>query len=404
MTRQTFLHPLLFLFVLAVAILPTHAQHLKPLHQFDGSIPGDGAFPHSPLLLDSAGNLFGTTLDGGTGDGTVFRIDSAGNESVLFAFDSAVSGAGPDSTLIEDKAGHLYGVAIEGGPGGGGVVFKLSPNGELTILHAFQIRNKTSPAVPAGGLLMDNEGNLFGTTYSGGNGNNLPNCPADCGTIFRVDPTGKFQLLYQFTGGVDGSQPFGPLLADANGALYGIARAGGDLTCPDPDLPGDGCGTVFKISRGGGLKVLHVFRGSRDGATPQPGLVFDSTGNLYGATLHGGISDQGLVYKITPDGTYTVVHRFVNKDGTSPNGSLVVDPDGDLWGTTNFGTFRHQGSIFRLSPDGEVTVLHRFVGELDGGVPQAGLIRSAHGNFFGTTTRNLRTQKLQGGSVFEFIP
>jgi uncharacterized repeat protein (TIGR03803 family) len=384
----------IFTLALAVMIPSVQAQKLKTLHQFNVAIKGEGANPHGALLRDAAGNLYGTTLDGGTGDGTVFKIDSTGKESVLFAFDLPVSGSSPDTPLIQDRTGNLYGIVQEGGPGGGGLVYKLSPQGEQTILHAFQLMPRGGPVVPTGGLFMDKSGNLFGTTFSGGK------CPSGCGTVFRLDPAGKLHLLHKFTGGSDGSEPFGPLVQDAKGNLYGVAHAGGDLSCPDPDFPGDGCGTVFKLAKNGKLTVLHTFAGGKDGSIPQGGLAMDAAGNLYGVTGVGGHREFGTAFKISKDGKYTILHRFLRKEGTSPNGGLVLDEAGNLYGTANFNGAHNLGTVFELSPDGQLTVLHRFKGDVDGGLPSAGLIRDAAGNLYGTTTRNVANQHIQG-TVFE---
>ena len=395
----------IFLLTLALSLPLAQGQHVKGLHQFDGTIPGDGVFPHAPVIKDSAGNLFGTTIAGGNnnGDGTVFKIDRDGVESILFTFDSRVSGASPDSSLIQDQEGNLLGVAIEGGPKGGGVVFKLSPQGEFTLLHAFVNGPNRSPAVPEGGLFLDQSGNLFGTTFAGGQGGAAPNCPNGCGTIFRLDPNGRFKVLHEFND-LDGGNPFGPLVPDAKGNLYGVARAGGDLTCPDPDVPGDGCGTIFRITPNGKLTVLHTFRGGMDGATPQPGLVFNAAGDLFGATARGGRTDLGLIFRIAADGTYTVLHRFLKREGTNPNGNLVLDEAGNLFGVAQSNGFHRLGTIFELSPIGTLTVLHAFRGALDGGAPEAGMIRDSDGNFFGTSTTSDLNEPLRGGNVFEFTP
>src|SRR5215510_13968311 len=230
-----------FTLVLAATMASAQPQTFTPLHNFTGGT--DGAFPKGALVGDAEGNLYGTTTSGGIGQGTVFKIDSTGEETILFAFDAFVSGGFPASPLIQDQAGNLYGIADEG-PGGAGVVFKLSPDGEETLLLAFQGGFNRDPKVPTGGILMDKSGNIFGTTLFGGNGN----CPLfdldlGCGTVFRLDPAGKLDVLYEFTGGSDGSRPFGPLVQDAAGNLYGVAQSGGDLSCPGFPEEFAGCGT-----------------------------------------------------------------------------------------------------------------------------------------------------------------
>jgi uncharacterized repeat protein (TIGR03803 family) len=310
-----------------------------------------------------------------------------------------VSGSSPDTPLIQDPAGNLYGVVQVGGPRGGGLVYKLSPQGEQTILHAFQRGAKSNPVVPTGGLFMDKSGNIFGTTLAGGRAD----CPlVVCGTVFRLSPDGKLRLLYKFTGGSDGSEPFGPLVQDAAGNLYGVAHAGGDLSCPDPETGGIGCGTVFKLARNGKFTVLHTFKGGHDGSVPQAGLVMDAAGSLYGVTSAGGHREFGTAFKISKDGEYTILHRWLRKEGTSPNGGLVLDEAGNLYGTAAFNSAHNLGSVFQLSPDGVLTDLHRFKGDIDGGVPFAGLIRDAAGHLYGTTTMNV-SNRIRG-TAFEITP
>jgi uncharacterized repeat protein (TIGR03803 family) len=391
----------IFVLMLAVIVAPAQVQSFRALHQFNGKTPGDGAVPHGTLLLNAAGDtLFGTTLDGGNGDGTVFKIDSTGKETVLLTFDSAVNGDSPDSPLIQDAAGNLYGVTPEGGPNGAfGVVYRISPQGELTILHAFQ-GDANSPAVPTGGLVMDKLGNLYGTTFDGGNS---PNCLFGCGTIYRLDPAGNFQVLYEFTGLADGDEPFGPLVPDAKGNLYGVSKGGGVL-CPDQEFDGEGCGAVYRLNTNGTLKVLHTFQGGGDGAIPQGGLVFNDAGDLFGVASRGGRIDKGKVFTISKNGTYSILHPFVGSDGDTPNGGLVLDEAGNLYGTAIFGGTHSLGTVFKLRPDGQLTVLHAFHGSTDGSQPAAGLIRDAHGHLFGTTSSNLLNQSVQGGNVFEITP
>jgi len=386
----------IFLLVLAVTVPSAQAQNFVALHEFNGT--SDGRNPEAKPLRDAAGNLYGTTFAGGSnGEGTVYKIDSTGTESVLFTFSVTVSGGFPASSLIQDQAGTLYGTA-DGGPGGAGVVFKISPQGEETILFAFQgCRLCHNPRVPRGGLLMDKFGNLYGTTLFGGTGS----CQAGCGTIYRLDTAGKLHVLYSFTGGADGSQPFGPLVPDANGNLYGVAQSGGDLACSEHSQAG--CGTVFRLASNGKLTILHTFRGA-DGATPQPDLLLDTAGgNLYGATARGGTSENGTVFKISSNGKYTVLHRFTGADGSTPNGGLVLDEAGNLFGTAQTGGRGGDGTAFAMNPAGQVKVLHHFNGDLDGAFPLGGLIRDEVGHLIGTAVSNGLINQ-QNGDVFEIRP
>jgi uncharacterized repeat protein (TIGR03803 family) len=388
----------IFLLVLAVTVPSAQAQNFVALHEFNGAT--DGANPEGKLLRDAAGNLYGTTFSGGAhSEGTVFKIDNNGLETVLFSFDSFVSGSSPASALIQDQAGNLYGVADQG-PGGAGVVFKISPQGEETILFAFQgCLLCHNPRVPRGGLLMDKSGNLYGTTLFGGTGT----CRAGCGTIFRLDTAGKLHVLYSFTGGADGSQPFGPLVPDANGNLYGVAQAAGDLACSENSQAG--CGTVFQLARNRKLTVLHTFHGGTDGAAPQPDLLLDTVGgNLYGATGRGGTSENGTLFKISSNGKYTVLHRFTGlDDGSRPDGGLVLDEAGNLFGAASAGGRGTDGTVFALNPAGRLKVLHTFNADLDGAFPLGGLIRDEVGHLFGTAVSNGLIQQ-RNGDVFEIRP
>ena len=214
------------LFSLALAPYIASAQtNFITLHQFAGGV--DGAFPEGAPVRDAAGNLYGTTAlaDGGA-TGAVYKIDTTGVETVLFRFDVA-TGTGPASPLILDADNNLYGIA-NAGPKGGGVIYKLSPAGEQTLLHSFGGGVNLQPKTPSGGILMDKLGNILGTSEFGGSSN----CQPGCGTIFRLTPTGTFSLIHKFTG-TDGSQPFGPLVQDTAGNLYGVARAGGNSSCTD---------------------------------------------------------------------------------------------------------------------------------------------------------------------------
>jgi uncharacterized repeat protein (TIGR03803 family) len=208
-------------------------------------------------------------------------------------------------------------------------------------------------------------------------------------------------VLYAFTGGFDGNLPFGALGGDANGNLYGVAQSGGDLTCAE--FPGAGCGTVFKLTKNG-LVVLHTFHGGADGSTPSPGLLIDGAGNVYGTASAGGAFNNGNLFKISPDGTYTSLHDFTQPEGKTPNGGLVSDSAGNFYGTAQAGGSQNFGTVFQLSPNGQLKVLHSFAGDLDGAFPLAGVIRDRAGHLYGTTVRNFLGQQIQGGSAFRITP
>ncbi|HEY1961082.1 MAG TPA: choice-of-anchor tandem repeat GloVer-containing protein [Rhizomicrobium sp.] len=261
------------------------------IHHFNGS---DGSRPDAGLIFDHRGDLFGTTSRGGAnGFGTVFEIRRAGKEKLLYSFAGGTDGAFPLSTLLRDSAGNLYGTTSQGGIDcdgtgqGCGTVFKLGPDGIETVLYRFKGGNHG--ANPIAGLVKDDAGALYGTTRTGGidcNGSG-----DTCGTVFRVDAGGKETVLHTFAGGSDGAYPRGRLLIDANGNLFGTTPAGGagGGEC--------GCGIVFKLTSNGAEKILHTFI-SGDGHGPFAGLIQDPLGNFYGTTDVGGAYSWGTVFKV----------------------------------------------------------------------------------------------------------
>jgi uncharacterized repeat protein (TIGR03803 family) len=219
---------------------------------------------------------------------------------------------------------------------GCGVVFMLDSAGNETVLYAFTGGVDGGP--PSSGVVQDAAGNLYGTTYSGGAYNR--------GTVYKLDMTGTETVLYSFTGGTDGGTPVGGVILDAAGNLYGTAYNGGIATCPP-----SGCGLVFKLNPNGAETVLYSFRGGANGSSPQTGVVMDAAGNLYGTTYLGGIgtaSGNGVVFKLSPDGTETTLHRLADADGRYPS-DLVLDSAGDLYGTTTEGGSGY-GTVFKLKP------------------------------------------------------
>lgn len=369
-----------FLVVLvAASALPvprTQAQMFTVLYKFSGGT--DGIQPFAGLVMDKDGNLYGTTASGGVhGLGTVFNLDTTGTETVLHSF-GGVDGAVPLAGLAMDKDGNLYGTTAFGGssfvgsPNSGfGSVFKVDTSSNETVLHSFT--NLPDGAEPVAGLVMDKEGNLYGTTVVGGSG----------GTVFEVDKNGTETVLHSFPG-VDGNGPEASLTIDKEGNVYGTTVAGGAFTM----------GTVFKLNIAGTKTILHSFSGA-DGAFPRAGLVRDKSGNLYGTTSEGGSSALcffgcGVIFKVDGDGRETVLHSFSGADGWDPEAVLVIDKDGNLYGTTAFGgasfvvnLFNGYGTVFKLDTSGNETVLHSFSGE-DGESPLAGLIMDKAGNLYGT--------------------
>jgi uncharacterized repeat protein (TIGR03803 family) len=350
-----------------------------------GSGPIDGANPQAALIMDSAGNLYGTTYGGGAmGVGTVFKISAAGAESVLHSFAGGpTDGANPQAGVIIDSAGNLYGTTTLGGANGLGTVFKVSAAGTESVLYSFA-GSPTDGGYPKAGVIIDSVGNLYGTTSTGGSmqdSGTLSN-----GIVFKVSATGAESVLYSFAGGtIDGRVPDAGLIMDSAGNLYGTTSAGGSV---------QDFGTVFKISAAGMESILHSFAfvallgAATDGDAPTAGLIMDSAGNLYGTTTYGGKDKQGTVFMISATGTESILYFFTGGkiDGAQPQAGLVIDSAGSLYGTTVVGGANGEGMVFKISTGGTESVLHFFAGApTDGNEPVAGLIMDSAGNLYGTT-------------------
>jgi uncharacterized repeat protein (TIGR03803 family) len=407
----------IIIFGLVVSVTSAWAAHEKVLHNFDS---GDGASPFGTLLFDASGNLYSTTLGGGIHDfGTAFELVPAEGggwtETVLHSFGRGNDGFLAWGSLIPDSAGNLYGTTIFGGIHTScaeaydtcGTVFELSPREgggwTETVLHNFN-SNRSDGFYPYGALVMDGAGNLYGTTTQGG----IHEC--NCGTVFELSPRvggGWTEKVLHSFNIRDGSLPFGNLIFDAAGNLYGTTNAGGI----------HGYGTLFELSprEGGGWTetVLHSFGAGNDGTFPNAGLIFDASGNLYGTTYSGGIHGWGTAFEFSPnqDGGWTekVLYNFNNngREASAPESNLIFDALGNLYGTSYAGGINPCfetgcGTVYELSPrqDGgwTQTVLHNFGNSGDGIYPETGLIFDAAGNLYGTTSEG----GMHGaGTVFE---
>jgi uncharacterized repeat protein (TIGR03803 family) len=368
------------------------AQTYKVLYNFAG-YPTDGGQPAAGLVMDTAGNLYGTTLYGGSNNtcsangiqcGTVFKLDSKGAETVLHNFNGP-DGANPYGNLILGAKGDLYGTTTYGGVttscsgtgyAGCGVVFKLS-EGKETVLRRFT--GGADGAWPVGGVVMDTRGALYGTTNAGGT--------VGGGVAFKLVGT-KETVLHSFTGGKDGNYITAGLFIDAAGNLYGANLYGGDIDCDYPD----GCGVVFKLT-GKQLTVLHSFKGPPDGESPEASLIMDPDGNLYGTTADGGESyNAGTVFELSPSGKERILHRFmvgvrVQHDGILPVTAVVRDAQDNLYGTTEEGGLYGYGVVYEITAAGKEKILYNFCSPrdcTDGAFPN-GLIMDLKGNLYGTT-------------------
>jgi uncharacterized repeat protein (TIGR03803 family) len=341
---------------------------------------GDGYYPDAGLVLDGAGNLYGTTNAGGTAEaGTVFTITTSGTGyAVLHSFTGGTSdGSFPYASLVLDEAGFLYGTTYQGGASELGTVFTIKTTGaDFKVLHSFG-SDKSDGTYPYSALALDGEGNLFGTTVSGGSASPL-------GTLFTLKTTGeKFAVIHSFAGGAsDGRNPYASLLL-AGGILYGTSYRGG----------ASDAGTVFAITTGGiDLVVLHSFAGAPlEGAYPRAALLYDGASTLFGTTSTGGASDLGALFSVRTDGTgFTVLHSFLGgaSDGALAYAAVVSDGEGNLFGTTYQGGVNNRGTVYTIKDNGSgFAVLHSFAGgTTDGSLPYAGLVLDGS-RLYGTTFR-----------------
>ncbi len=421
--------------ILALASGASAKWREKVLYSFQGGT--DGATPAGGVVFDKAGNLYGATMDGGATNcspmaacGTVYQLTPQTNgswtETVLYVFKGKAFNDGeyPEGGLIVDSAGNLYGTAAYGGKGscillgitgGCGVVFELSPPQQQggawteTILYSFQGGN--DGYVPAGDLVFDGTGNLYGATlFGGGKGTTCDPFYQDCGTVFKLSPPkkqgGKWteKVLHSFAGGTDGANPNGGLVLDGKGAVYGTSYSGGNQDC---NYEGEiGCGTAFKLqppTKKGATwteKLLHIFdRTNFDGGNPMAGFVFGADHKLYGTTLNGGPDGGGIVFRLAAPRlkpgpwTETILHGFGdNQNGYNLEGSLLFDSSGDLFGTTYAGNGTSlRGDVFRIGPPKQkgknwiLAKLHGFTGIPDGENPTASLIFDRGGNLYSVT-------------------
>jgi uncharacterized repeat protein (TIGR03803 family) len=400
---------------LLIATSQAAAQTETVLHSFTTA---EGVSPVLGLVFDSAGNLYGVASEGGgTNAGTVFELIPSGSswtEKTIYRFKGSTDGATPLGSLIVDSSGNLYGTTNLGGTKGVGTVFELRPNGATwtkTILHNFG--GARDGEFPSAGLAMDASGNLYGTTEGGGAFGNGQNNVG--GTAYKLAPRGGTwteTVIHSFGSGTDGAVPRSNLTLDTSGNLYGTSTQGGAKTF----------GAVFKISpqSGGGWKesVLHSFNPGNfeDGDGPVAGVIFDNAGNLYGTTTSGGEQDGGVVFELSPAGgtwTETILASF-EQPFYQPSAlytGLVLDKAGNLYGATLRGgnfvsaseTF-FNGTVFELTPSGhnwKYTTLFFFDGT-HGAVPGIGaLVLDSSNNLYGATQAGGANKN---GVVFKITP
>ena len=368
----------------------------------------DGSGPAAGLVTDSSGNFYGTTQNGGIyGAGTVFKLTPAGSESTIWNFGNGTDGKNPTADLTLDASGNLYGSTFAGGANGFGTVFEVTAQGSEAVLWNFDPLNGDGHGSQAG-LLIDASGNLYGTTFGGG--------PfKDSGTAFELSPPAigggawTESTVWNFGQGTDGFSPYGRLIMDTSGNLYGTTHYGGTN-----GLLG---GIAFKLAppaKAGKLwteSILWSFGAGADGQNPAAGLLMDGSGNLYGTTQGGGTAGGfpgGTVFKLTSAGSESILWNFnpaVSGEGLDPTAVLLLDTNGNLYGTTQLGGAWGQGTVFRLTPPaisgGNWTeaILWSFLNNgTDGEIPLAGMLLGARGNLYGTTQSG---GAYQAGVVFQ---
>jgi len=359
-----------------LAIQTAQAQTFSAVYSFTGG--ADGGNPTAGFVI-GPGGLYGTASVGGSfGAGVVFKINSSG-EKVLYNFTGGVDGANPNSSLILDASGDLYGTTYSGGTSGAGTVFELTPGGTETVLYSFT--GGADGANPMARLTFDAAGNLYGTTFAGG--------AYGGGTVFEFVKGGTERVLYSFGNGADGANPVAGVTLTKKLIIFGTTSVGGTY----------GYGTVFQLtpSQSGYTEtILHEFALQDDGGTPYAGLVFDSSGNLYGTTTDGGDpaggGGGGTVFELTYAGGAT--WNFNVLDGLAGSGisgtyrNVVLDASGNIYATTHCDGPYGSGTVYKLTPSGSTwtySQLYAFTGQSDGLYSFSNLVIDKDGNLYGTT-------------------
>jgi uncharacterized repeat protein (TIGR03803 family) len=344
------------------------------LHEFEES---EGRYPQAGLTQGSDGSFYGTTSEGGGyGAGSVFKLDSLGIFSLVHSFGSSSDlGTSPNAELIQGSDGNLYGTTTHGGTAGEGTVFKLDPSGDFIILHSFEA-DSGGGKNPVTKLIQDGDGNLFGSTYFGGSNNT--------GIVYKIDPSGNFSVLYEFAQESEGLFPTLRILG-SDGNFYGTY----DGTIMYPGVS-DNAGLIFKLTPSGSFSVLHEFDSASEGGNP--GALFQGIdGHLYGVTNFGGSTNFGTIFKLDTAGNYSVVHEFegnVNNNGQH-NNTLIQGSDGSFYGTNSYldsyfsGTLEEK--VFKFDASGNFSILHEFASESEGRALRGPLLEVGNGSIYGVT-------------------
>jgi uncharacterized repeat protein (TIGR03803 family) len=381
----------------AASTVPLHAQTYLPLFKYPGT-SNNSSGVGAPALLSQGpdGELYSTILsNGATNFGSVYKISTEGEYTLVYSFCAEAghcntTGSSPYGGVTLGTDGDLYGTTLTGGADdqGVGTIFKVTPAGVWTKLWDFtegttaqHLKDEGLPYYPP---FEGQDGNYYGTDKGAYN--------TDYGVFYKITPKGKLTAYpFNYT---DGDNPNLPTQG-VDGNFYGTAQYGGDPTCR--------CGVVYKATAGGKITPLHTFKGyPTDGNRPVGVLVQGNDGDFYGTTYQGGTSNEGTLFKISASGAYTLLHSFdftaTTLDGNEPLTGMTLGTDGNLYGTTLLGGKNNGGTIYQLSPAGDLTIVHNFcavAGCTDGFDPQTPLAQHTNGKFYGNTSGNSL-----GGSVF----
>ena len=359
----------------AVTNILVSCQPIAKAHVFD-NVSTDAMMPYGGLVADSKGNYYGVAAGGGQfGGGAVFKVTAQGNYSIVHSFGSVANdGESPYGDLIVDANDNLYGATFNGGDIGAGNIYKISADGTYTSLVSLGDFNNGALVVSSvnGRLIRTSNGDLYGISTYGG----PSSASAQNGVVFKYS-NGVMTALHSFTEDSDGNGPTGAIVMDSTGNLYGTTYGGGD----------NNEGIVYKIASDGTETILHSFAGdSTDGGFPYGGLTIDASGNLYGSTIFGGPNNSGSIFKITAAGVYSTVAFLNSADGSYPLGTLVLDANQNLIGTAYLGG-NATGTVFSVSPTGTVSLVYAF-GTLnsEGALPVGGVLLSGT-TLMGTTSQ-----------------
>jgi uncharacterized repeat protein (TIGR03803 family) len=374
-------------------VLSVNAESQQVLHEFGGGTDGRG--PSGTLALH--GSLYGTTSGAGNGYGTVYKLTLKGKIKTIYKFNGQPDGAYPGG-VTSDKKGNLYGTTYSGGDNNWGTIYEISTNGVERILHSF---GGNDGCAPRGNLFLDSAGNLYGTNEYGGSAGGCPYDQAS-GTVFKLSPDGTFTVLHNFTGSPDGADPTSGVVLDKQGNIYGTTSVGGDTLQsgegvaykitpsqqyaiihtfgppPDATVPGgslviDKKGILWGISNGGGAyhqgtvykidsktnieAVFYSFNAAPDGNAPYAASpALDKAGNIYGSTLFGGDYGFGTIFRVAPDGSETTLLDFDGQaEGAYPEFSgVTLDAKGNIYAVGTFGGdktgWNGDGTVVKVTP------------------------------------------------------